>query len=177
MNALSDPNINTKNYKIDTVLTRNQDSYRSRIMQRDGITSEEADSRWIEYNNNLNNYLNLNPEVRQIDSSNNDLYDYLDGGSLNSFEFDPNYLVIQLNYEHEIDNEDVSEMTQVISSMLQGTFNYDDAITIYKLISKYIKDNLDAYDPKQLDTVEGKKRLYKLLVKSLIELNSSRNLP
>ena len=175
LKALSDPNINTKNYKIDTVLTRNQDSYRSRIMQRDGITSEEADSRWTEYNNNLNNYLNLNPEVRQIDSSNNDLYDYLDGGSLNSFEFDPNYLLIQLNYEHEIDNEDVSEMTQVMSSMLQGTFNYDDAIEIYKLISKYIKDNLDAYDPKQLDTVEGKKRLYKLLVKSLIELNSSRD--
>ena len=175
LKALSDPNINTKNYKIDTVLTRNQDSYRSRIMQRDGITSEKADSRWTEYNNNLNNYLNLNPEVRQIDSSNNDLYDYLDGGSLNSFEFDPNYLLIQLNYEHEIDNEDVSEMTQVMSSMLQGTFNYDDAIEIYKLISKYIKDNLDAYDPKQLDTVEGKKRLYKLLVKSLIELNSSRD--
>lgn len=175
LKALSDPSINTEEYKIDAVLTRNQNSYKNRIIQRDNISEEDADSNWVEYSNNLNNYLNLNPETRQIDSSNNDLYDYLDGGSLNSFEFDPDYLLIQLNYEHEIDNEDVSEMTQVISSMLQGTFNYDDAMAIYKLIGKYIGDNLDAYNPEQLKSDEGKKRLYKILVKSLIELNNSRD--
>lgn len=77
---------------------------------------------------------------------------------------------IQLDYEHETDDSEVSEMTQIISAL---SFNGDApeyAERVYKAIANYIDVNMSTLLPFiNANNVEGKATFYNYIAKELVK--------
>ena len=122
----------------------------------------------------FNQYKAIFGKIRQkTDIKEHQLYELLDN-RFNSFEFDPAYLLIQLNAEHSLEDEEVSEMTQVISAMEQNAFTHDLAIQIFENIGEGIASKLNIYANNSDDINNYKKKLNKLLGKVLVTVFASR---
>ena len=122
----------------------------------------------------FNQYKTIFEKVRQkTDIKGHQLYEYLDN-RFNSFEFDPAYLLIQLNAEHSLEDEEVSEMTQVISAMEQNAFTHDLAIQIFENIGEGIASKLNIYTNNSDDINSYKNKLNRLLGKVLVTVFASR---
>ena len=122
----------------------------------------------------FNQYKTIFEKVRQkTDIKGHQLYEYLDN-RFNSFEFDPAYLLIQLNAEHSLEDEEVSEMTQVISAMEQNAFTHDLAIQIFENIGEGIASKLNIYINNSEDINNYKNKLNRLLGKVLVTVFASR---
>lgn len=114
----------------------------------------------------LNTYLESIPDTKVVDATGHDLFEYFDSPLLSS-EFDPAYLIIQLTAEHDVENEQVSEMTQVISALEQGSYTHDIAIKILSDIGQTISDRLDLYRKWDINTEVGRQELNTILGRAL----------
>lgn len=122
----------------------------------------------------FNQYKAIFDKIRQkVDIKEHQLYELLDN-RFNSFEFDPAYLLIQLNAEHSLEDEEVSEMTQVISAMEQNAFTHDLAIQIFENIGEGIASKLNIYTNNSDDINNYKNKLNRLLGKVLVTVFASR---
>lgn len=82
----------------------------------------------------------------------------------------PNFIGAQMSAEHEAENSEVSEMTQVISALIQRGVSYDVTLNIYNDIGTYIAEGLKPY----MNTNNA--TLIKVLGKQLIKAFSSGDL-
>ena len=89
--------------------------------------------------------------VKQGMGNINDLHDALHTQKpLNYFQINMYQAGIQLDKEHEADNEEISLMTQVISSCIARGYSFDEASEMYQALASLakqgIKESLEAYE-------------------------------
>lgn len=70
---------------------------------------------------------------------------YYNDDELTYIEIDPNFMGAQMSAEHFAEDSEVSEMTQVISALIQKGVSYNTALSIYKDIGTYIAEGLKPY--------------------------------
>lgn len=161
--------------RIDKMLTMSNAEYIEREKKRDWNFNE---SEVIQAKDNYNSLVEEATElfgVTPIDVGKAYLSDYLNRSNLTYSEIDPDFLVIQLNAEHDIDDSLVSEMTQVISALEQKGTRHDLANAVFLNIGKVIYEGLNQYLQYDLNTEEGQSALYNLLGKSLVKAFGTGN--
>ena len=83
-------------------------------------------------------------KVGQINGNSSDVF----SGNYNSlryFEMESRYAGVQMNADHEIDEAQVSEMTQMMSALAQAGFGSKIVDRIYTLIGRIAKKNMQKY--------------------------------
>lgn len=164
--SLLDAINNSDEIVIDEIYTMSEENFIERNRQRGG--TDDANAREWKHNLDeaLNTYLESIPDTKVVDATGHDLFEYFDSPLLSS-EFDPAYLIIQLTAEHDVENEQVSEMTQVISALEQGSYTHDIAIKILSDIGQTISDRLDLYRKWDINTEVGRQELNTILGRAL----------
>lgn len=172
LRALNNPAINVDEIKLDKLITMSEEDFVRRDLQRGA--PDEAESRDWKHNLDIeiNTYLSNN-DVEVIDATGHNLYEYL-GSSMISSEFDPNYLGLQLIAEHDIDNEEVSEMTQVISALMQNTYTAREALKVLEDIGDSITNELSLYTLWNINDPRGRAELNRIMGKALVRTFATR---
>ena len=153
--------------KVDKIITLNDFDFKNRYKEREGIDFNSEEKAIID--SSIQEYLSNHEDTEVIDATGHYLYEYL-GSSLITSTFDPDYLVIQLNAEHSVEDETISEMTQVISALEQGARTHDLATIIFEDIGQSIMDKLRPYLSNDSSTSEGRKEINRILGKSLVRV-------
>lgn len=166
--SLLDAINNSDDMTIDEIYTMSEDNFIERAIQRGSKEEDIPDLKDWKANLDLalNQYIESDPSVKVTDATGHDLYEYFDSNLITS-EFDPSYLIIQLTAEHDVENEEVSEMTQVISALEQGSYTHDLAIQILSDIGQTISDKLNLYNKWDVNTEIGRKELNTILGRAL----------
>ena len=168
LKALNNPAINVDEIKLDKLITMSEEDFVRRDLQR-GAPDEMATRDWKHnLDNEINTYLSNN-DVEVIDATGHNLYEYL-GSSLMTSTFDPDYLVIQLNAEHSVEDETITEMTQVISALEQGARTHDLATAIFEDIGRSIVEKLKPYMEWDTSTQRGRQEINRILGKALVRV-------
>lgn len=159
---------------IDKIITMSKENFIERSLQRGSKEEDIPDLEdWkTNLDISLQQYISEDSGVQVIDATGHNLYEYLDSALISS-EMDPDYLVIQLNAEHDIEGESVSEMTQVISALEQGAYTHDLANQVFSDIGKEIFNKIQAYRKFDINTEEGRSEIYKKLGKALVRTFST----
>ena len=172
LRALNNPAINVDGIKLDKLITMSEEDFVRRDLQR-GAPDEVATRDWKHnLDNEINTYLSNN-DVEVIDATGHNLYEYL-GSSLTSIELDPSYIGLQLIAEHDIEDDEVSEMTQVISALIQNTYTADLAIKVLQDIGDSIANELSLYNRWDIQTPEGRAEVNRILGKALVRVFANR---
>lgn len=154
---------------IDKIVTMSTENFVERSLQRG--SKEEDIPDLLDWKANLDialqQYISEDSDVEVIDATGHNLYEYFDSALISS-EMDPNYLVIQLNAEHDIEDEAVSEMTQVISELEQGAYTHELANQVLSDIGQEIFNKIQEYRKFDIDTEKGRSEIYKKLGKALV---------
>lgn len=153
--------------KIDKIITLNDSDFKNRYKDREGIDFNPEEKAFID--SSIQEYLSNHKDTKTIDASGHYLYEYL-GSSLMTSTFDPDYLVIQLNAEHSVEDETISEMTQIISALEQGARTHDLATLVFEDIGQSIMDKLRPYLSNDSSTSEGRKEINRILGRSLVRV-------
>lgn len=157
---------------INKIITMSEEEFVKRDIERGG--NNEADAR--DWKHTIDGLIEEAVDVygiTPIDATNNHLSDLINPSRLIYTEIDPDFLIIQLNTEHEIEDSLVSEMTQVISALEQMGTTHDLANQVFEDIGKVIYEGIQEYRKFDLETEEGQSALYNLLGKSLIKVFNS----
>lgn len=160
--------------KVNKIITLNDFDFKNRYKRRENSDFNPEEKALID--SSIQEYLNNHKDTEVIDATGHYLHEYL-GSSLMTSTFDPDYLVIQLNAEHSVEDETISEMTQVISALEQGARTHDLATIIFEDIGQSIMDKLRPYLSNDSSTSEGRKEINRILGKSLVRVfnNSEGN--
>lgn len=153
--------------KINKIITLNDFDFKNRYKRRENSDFNPEEKALID--SSIQEYLNNHKDTEVIDATGHYLHEYL-GSSLMTSTFDPDYLVIQLNAEHSVEDETISEMTQVISALEQGARTHDLATIIFEDIGQSIMDKLRPYLSNDSSTSEGRKEINRILGKSLVRV-------
>lgn len=153
--------------KVNKIITLNDFDFKNRYKRRENSDFNPEEKALID--SSIQEYLNNHKDTEVIDATGHYLYEYL-GSSLMTSTFDPDYLVIQLNAEHSVEDETISEMTQVISALEQGARTHDLATIIFEDIGQSIMDKLRPYLSNDSSTSEGRKEINRILGKSLVRV-------
>lgn len=70
---------------------------------------------------------------------------YYNDDELLYIQIDPDFIGIQMSAEHNAENSEISEMTQVISALIQKGISYETTMTIYRDLGTYISEGLKPY--------------------------------
>lgn len=81
-----------------------------------------------------------NGAINLLDTSN--YYNNLD---LTYVEIDPDFIGIQMSAEHHAENSEVSEMTQVMSALIQKGISYETTLAVYRDLGSYIAKGLEPF--------------------------------
>lgn len=81
-----------------------------------------------------------NGAINLLDTSN--YYNDLD---LTYIEIDPDFIGIQMSAEHHAENSEVSEMTQVMSALIQKGISYETTLAVYRDLGSYIAKGLEPF--------------------------------
>lgn len=160
--------------EIDKVLNVETEEFVKRVKQRGG--TDEANIR--DWKNGINSYLNKLPD-RIVNVGRNYLLDILDNtqkrkqrSDLTYITIKPDFIGIQLNAEHSVDEAEVSEMTQVISALEQMSTSHGMANQVYEDIGRVIARGLKEYNF-DANSEEDKTKVYKILGRDLLRTFST----
>lgn len=156
--------------QIDKVLNIKEAEFVERSRKR-GETNDENTRDW---KRGIDTYISKLSD-RTIDVGRYYLGDILDNSikgkqrsSLTYITIKPDYIGIQLNAEHAVDESEVSEMTQVISALEQMSASHELANQVYEDIGRVIAKGLQEYNF-DLNSEEDKTRVYKILGRNLLK--------
>lgn len=160
--------------EIDKALTLGREEFVQRDTQRDSFGKENA----IDWKNTIDSYLNKIPD-KLVNVGRNYLLDILDNtqkrkqrSDLTYITIKPDFIGIQLNAEHSVDEAEVSEMTQVISALEQMSTSHGMANQVYEDIGRVIARGLKEYNF-DANSEEDKTRVYKILGRDLLRTFST----
>lgn len=156
--------------QIDRVLNIKEEEFVERSRNR-GETDDENTKDW---KRGIDTYISKLSD-RTVDVGRYYLGDILDNtikgkqrSLLTYITIKPDYIGIQLNAEHAVDESEVSEMTQVISALEQMSASHELANQVYEDIGRVIAKGLQQYDF-DLNSEEDKTRVYKILGRNLLK--------
>ena len=156
---------------LDKIVTISESDYIKRELDRKTeLSEEELKEKYAFISNTLAETF---PDTETINATGHNLYEYL-GSSLTSIELDPSYIGLQLIAEHDIEDDEVSEMTQVISALIQNTYTADLAIKVLQDIGDSIANELNLYNKWDIQTPEGRAEVNRILGKALVRVFSNR---
>lgn len=160
--------------EIDKALSMNPDEFVDRSRNR----GEVDDANTKDWKNKIDLYLNKIPD-RIVNVGRNYLLDILDNtrkkhqrSQLTYINIKPDFIGIQLNAEHSVDEAEVSEMTQVISALEQMSTSHGMANQVYEDIGRVIARGLREYNF-DANSEEDKTRVYKILGRDLLRTFST----
>lgn len=94
----------------------------------------------------------------------------------NYFTINTNYFGIQMDAEHDADNAEVTESTQIISTLACNGYSFEDAEQVYRAIAQFVdltlKELLNGNDYSTVDQATLYKVLGKSFMKSLRDLRT-----
>lgn len=160
--------------EIDKVLTLEAEEFIQRSKLRGDLDEEYTKRRKEEIDSHISK---ISDKVVNI--GRNYLLDILDNtnlgkqrSSLTYVSIKPDYIGIQLNAEHAVDDSEISEMTQVMSSLEQMSASHELANQVYEDIGRVIAKGLQEYNF-DLNSEDDKTRVYKILGRNLLKTFTS----
>ena len=148
------------------------------FVDRSRNRGEVDDANTKDWKNKIDLYLNKIPD-RIVNVGKNYLLDILDNtrkkhqrSQLTYINIKPDFIGIQLNAEHSVDEAEVSEMTQVISALEQMSTSHGMANQVYEDIGRVIARGLREYNF-DANSEEDKTRVYKILGRDLLRTFST----
>lgn len=88
--------------------------------------------------------------------------------AFDSFKMSTEFGGIQMNAEHELDDTEVTEMTQMLSALVENGYSLNIVNQIYSDIGQIVEESLKEFNQAIADVVD-KDKLYRLLGKALMD--------
>lgn len=91
-----------------------------------------------------------------------------DDNALTTFKMSTEFGGIQMNAEHELDDTEVTEMTQMLSALIENGYSLGTVNQIYSDIGRIVEESLKEFN-QAITNVEDKDKLYRLLGQALMD--------
>lgn len=156
--------------EIDKVLNIGEEEF----VERNRDRGELDDTNTRDWKKGIDTYLSKLPD-RTVDVGRSYLGDILENSvkgkqrsQLTYINIKPDFIGIQLNAEHSVDEAEVSEMTQVIAALEQMSASHGLANQVYEDIGRVIAKGLNEYNF-DLNSEADKTKVYKILGRNLLK--------